>query len=42
MKRAARLYRGDEKTGVQKIVRANGHVVDLEIPSLSARKLSKG
>jgi len=31
MKRAANLYRGDEKVGVQAIVRANPDVIDVEI-----------
>jgi hypothetical protein len=31
MKRAANLYRGDEKVGVQAIVRANPDVIDVEV-----------
>lgn len=31
LKRAARVYAGDEKAGVQAIINANAHVVDVEI-----------
>jgi hypothetical protein len=42
MKRAAKLYRGDEKNGVQAVVLANPNVIDTEIAFSREAELEKG